>query len=167
MPAFPFPNITSEFPMRWTPILAVPAAVMITMPAKATVYLSTEAAQRAIFPGASFTSVPGRSGVWRASTGGFFVVDRVVGKHEYITYAVGINSNGTVKQIEIMVYNESYGFEVREASWRGQFVGKSASSALQVGSDIKNISGATLSTTHVALGVKRVLAMYESSLKGR
>jgi Na+-translocating ferredoxin:NAD+ oxidoreductase RnfG subunit len=152
--------------MRWTPILAIPAAVMITVPAKATVYLSTEQAQRAIFPGASFTAVPGRSNVWRASTGGFLIVDRVVGKHEYITYAVGINSNGTVKQIEIMVYNESYGFEVREASWRAQFVGKSAGSTLKVNSDIKNISGATLSTTHVTDGVKRALAMYESSLKG-
>jgi Na+-translocating ferredoxin:NAD+ oxidoreductase RnfG subunit len=152
--------------MRWTPILAVPAAVMITMPAKATVYLSTEQAQKAIFPGASFTAVPGKSNVWRASTGGFFIVDRVVGKHEYITYAIGINSNGTVKQIEIMVYNESYGFEVREASWRGQFVGKSAGSTLRVNSDIKNISGATLSTTHVTEGVRRALAMYESSLKG-
>jgi Na+-translocating ferredoxin:NAD+ oxidoreductase RnfG subunit len=152
--------------MRWTPMIAVPAALMITMPAKATVYLTTEQAQKAIFPGASFTAVPGKSNVWRTSTGGFFIVDRVVGKHEYITYAVGINSNGTVKQIEIMVYNESYGFEVREASWRGQFVGKSASSTLQVNGDIKNISGATLSTKHVTDGVKRVLAMYESSLKG-
>jgi uncharacterized protein with FMN-binding domain len=152
--------------MRWTPIIAIPAAIMITMPAKATVYLSTEQAQRAIFPGASFTSVPGRSGVWRVSTGGFFIVDRVVGKHEYITYAVGINSNGTVKQIEIMVYNESYGFEVREASWRAQFVGKSRSSALQLNADIKNISGATLSSKHITDGVKRVLAMYETGLKG-
>jgi Na+-translocating ferredoxin:NAD+ oxidoreductase RnfG subunit len=130
------------------------------------VYLTTEQAQRAIFPGASFTSVPGRSGVWRVSTGGYFIVDRVVGKHEYITYAVGISPNGAVKQIEILQYNESYGYEVREASWRAQFVGKSAHSALQLNGDIKNISGATLSSKHITDGVKRVLAMYEASLKG-
>jgi uncharacterized protein with FMN-binding domain len=153
--------------MRWTPFVAVPAAAfVITVPAQATVYLTTEQAQRAIFPGASFTSAPGRSGVWRASTGGFFIIDRVVGKHEYITYAIGINANGTVKQIEILQYNESYGYEVREASWRAQFVGKSAHSALQLNGDIKNISGATLSSKHITDGVKRVLAMYESSLKG-
>jgi uncharacterized protein with FMN-binding domain len=153
--------------MRWTPFIAVPAAALvITVPAKATVYLTAEQAQRAIFPGASFASVPEKSGVWRVSTGGFFIIDRVVGKHEYITYAVGINSNGTVKQIEILQYNESYGFEVREASWRAQFVGKSASSALQLNGDIKNISGATLSSKHITDGVKRVLAMYETSLKG-
>jgi uncharacterized protein with FMN-binding domain len=153
--------------MRWIPIIAVPAAAfVITVPARATVYLSTEQAQRAIFPGASFANVPGKSGVWRVSTGGFFIVDRVVGKHEYITYAVGINANGTVKQIEILQYNESYGSEVRDASWRAQFVGKSAGSALQLNGDIKNISGATLSSKHVTDGVKRILAMYEASLKG-
>jgi uncharacterized protein with FMN-binding domain len=151
--------------MRWTPIAAVPAALVITIPAKATVYLTTEQAQRAIFPGATFTSV-GRPGVWRTSTGGYFVVDRVVGKHEYITYAVGINPNGTVKQIEILLYNESYGYEVREASWRAQFVGKSAASTLQLNADIKNISGATLSSKHITDGVKRVLTMYDTSLKG-
>jgi uncharacterized protein with FMN-binding domain len=151
--------------MRWTPIAAIPAALVITIPAKATVYLTAEQAQRAIFPGASFTSA-GRPGVSRVSSGGYFVVDKVVGKHEYITYAVGINQNGTVKQIEILEYNESYGYQVREAAWRAQFVGKSAGSALQLNADIKNISGATLSSKHIADGVKRVLTMYETSLKG-
>jgi Na+-translocating ferredoxin:NAD+ oxidoreductase RnfG subunit len=84
-----------------------------------------------------------------------------------ITYAVGINANGTVKQIEILQYNESYGYEVRNASWRAQFVGKNSASPLQLNGDIKNISGATLSSKHVTDGVKRVLRMFESSLKGR
>ena len=152
--------------MRWTPLGAAPAAILLTVPAHATVYLTTEQAQHAIFPGASFTPA-GRPDVWRASTGGYFVVDRVLGKHEYITYAVGINPNGTVRRIEIMTYNESYGYEVRNASWRAQFVGKSAGSTLQLNADIKNISGATLSSKHITDGVKRVLQMYESSLKGR
>jgi Na+-translocating ferredoxin:NAD+ oxidoreductase RnfG subunit len=142
--------------MRWTPFLAIPAAFVLTVPAKATVYFTTEQVQKAIFPGASFTAA-GRAGVWRVSSGGYLVIDRVVGKHEYITYAVGINSNGTVKRIEIMEYNESYGYEVRDAAWRQQFVGKSAASRLQLNADIKNISGATLSSKHITDGVKRVL----------
>ncbi len=56
-----------------------------------------------------------------------------------------------------MEYNESYGYEVRDAAWRQQFVGKSAASSLQLNADIKNISGATLSSKHVTDGVKRVL----------
>jgi uncharacterized protein with FMN-binding domain len=146
--------------MRWTPFFAVPAAIVLTVSAKATVYMSTEQAQKTIFPGASFAST-GRAGVWRVSSGGYFVVDQVVGKHEMITYAVGISANGTVKQIEILEYNESYGYEVRNASWRSQFVGKSAASPLQLNVDIKNISGATLSSKHVTDGVRRVLKMVD------
>jgi Na+-translocating ferredoxin:NAD+ oxidoreductase RnfG subunit len=142
----------------------LPVAVISTS-AYATTYFTVEQAQKTIFPGASFTST-GQAGVWRASNGGYFIVDRVVGKHEYITFAVGINANGTVKQIEIMEYKESYGYEVRDAAWRAQFVGKSASSTLELNGDIKNISGATLSSKHITDGVKRVLQRYQSSLKG-
>lgn len=144
----------------WLPVAAISTS------AYAATYFTVEQAQRAIFPGATFTAA-GEPNVWRTSSGGLFVVDRVVGKHEYITVAIGINPNGTVKQIEIMDYRESYGYEVREASWRAQFVGKSASSPLQLGQDIKNISGATLSSKHITDGVKRVLQKYGTGAKGR
>jgi hypothetical protein len=134
----------------WLPVAAISTS------AYATTYFSVEQAQRAIFPGASLTST-GRPNTWRTSNGGYFIVERVVGKHEYITVAIGVNPNGTVKQIEIMDYRESYGYEVRDAAWRAQFVGKSASSPLELGADIKNISGATLSSKHITDGVKRVL----------
>ncbi|HZP79354.1 MAG TPA: FMN-binding protein [Pseudolabrys sp.] len=150
--------------MRAHPWLLLPLAA-ITSSASATTYLSTEQAQSLIFPGASLIST-GKPGVWHTSNGRVFVVDRVVGKHEFITFAVGINPNGTVKQVEILQYNESYGYEVREASWRAQFVGKSAASALQLNADIKNISGATLSSKHVTDGVKRVLQTYAPRGKG-
>ena len=133
----------------------LPLAAVSTAAHGAT-YLTLEQAQRAIFPGASFTAT-GQPGVWRASTGGTFITDRVVGKHQYITYAIGITANGAVKQIEIMEYGESYGYEVRNADWRAQFVGKTANSPLQLNDDIKNISGATLSAKHITDGVKRLL----------
>ncbi len=151
--------------MKWTPLLAAPAAIVLIAPAGATVYMSEQQAMQAIFPGASF-SPGGRAGVFRASSGGIVVIDRVLGKHEYIKYAVGITAGGTVKRIEILEYNESYGYEVREASWRSQFIGKSASSPLQLNVDIKNISGATLSCKHITDGVRRVVGQYQS-LKGQ
>jgi len=146
---------------RW---IWLPAAIISTA-AHATTYFTVEQAQRAIFPGATLTATAS-SNAWRTSNGGYFVVTRVIGKHEYITLAVGINPNGTVKQIEIMQYIESYGYEVREAQWRAQFVGKSASSPLEINNDITNISGATLSSRHVTEGVKRVLQQV-ASLKGK
>jgi Na+-translocating ferredoxin:NAD+ oxidoreductase RnfG subunit len=43
-------------------------------------------------------------------------------------------------------------------SWRKQFRGKTADAPLQVGKDIRNISGATISSNSVTRGVKQALA---------
>ncbi len=152
--------------MKWIPFIAAPAAIMLVAPASAKTYLTVEQAQQAIFPEATF-SPTGQSGAFRTSSGGYLIIDRVIGKHEYITFAVGIQPNGTIKQVEILEYIESYGYEVREAGWRAQFIGKSAASALQLNVDITNISGATLSSRHLTEGIKRVMLAYQRSLKGR
>ena len=46
------------------------------------------------------------------------------------------------------------------AAWRAQFVGKRADAPLKLGADIKNISGATLSSKHITDGVKRLLVTH-------
>jgi len=108
-----------------------------------------------------------RERVWRVSTGDWFIVDQVLGKHELITYALGIDPQGRARGIEILEYRESHGGEVRDAAWRAQFAGKSAADPLQLDRDIRNISGATLSCRHVTDGVKRLLKLYESELRQR
>ena len=88
-------------------------------------------------------------------------IDQVLGKHEFITYAVGVSSEGKVKAIEILEYRESYGSQVKTPEWRAQFQEKDKAAPLKVGSDIKNISGATLSSAHVTQGVKRILITHD------
>lgn len=169
----------------WLPFAQVPIALFAPASYGAT-YLTAEQAQQAIFPGEKLSQsfinltnqqvqeIERRSDtnvrrkqvqLWKSANGGFFIVDEVVGKHEYITYAAGLNPDGTVKQIEIMTYRESYGYEIRNADWRAQFVGKNSSAPLKLDKDIKNISGATLSCRHITEGVKRILATYEVALK--
>ena len=166
--------------------IALPASALVASSAFAVQYLTIEQAQEAIFLGKSFAAAPLKltsvqrkaieqmSGVrvlrdeqrvWRVSGGGWFIVDEVVGKHEFITYAAGLNADGSVKQIEIMDYRETYGGQIRDQKWRAQFVGKTNKSTLKLDNDIKNISGATLSCRHVTDGVKRLLAFYETALK--
>jgi hypothetical protein len=166
--------------------VALPISAIVAPSAFAVQYLTIDQAQKAIFPGKSFTAAPVKltgaqkkaieqaSGVrvlreeeqvWRVNGGGWFIVDEVVGKHEFITYAVGLNADGSVKQIEIMDYRETYGGQIRDERWRAQFVGKTGKSTLKLDADIKNISGATLSCRHVTDGVKRLLALYEVTLK--
>src|SRR5215470_10002913 len=145
--------------------LAAPAALFSTIasPAYAVQYLSIAQAQKEAFPSAtSFAQVDVRS--WKAQSGGtvlgLFVVDHVIGKHLYIDYSVALDPGGRVKRVDILQYRESYGGEVRGASWLAQFVGKTSASPLSVGNDIRNISGATLSSHHVTEGVKKILGLY-------
>jgi Na+-translocating ferredoxin:NAD+ oxidoreductase RnfG subunit len=107
--------------------------------------------------------------VWKVAKAGqpagWFIVDEVLGKHEFITYALALDPSGTIKSIEVMEYRENYGSEIRRADWRQQFVGKKASARLKLDDAIKNISGATLSCRHLTEGVRRLLALHELILK--
>lgn len=155
--------------------LAVPSAV------HATVYMTPEQAQAAMFPGevlrpafqqlspqqvGAIRQASGEAPLtkdlkaWRASGGGWFIIDQVVGKHEFITFALALDASGAVKSVEILDYRESYGSQVRDPRWRAQFTGKRAGQSLQLGHEIRNISGATLSSKHVTDGVRRLLATY-------
>ena len=96
---------------------------------------------------------------------GWFILDQVIGKHELITYAVGINADGSLRQFQIIEYNEAWGSQVRELKWRDQFVGKTTTDALEVGVDIANLSGGTMSATHVTDGIKRLLFLHELFLR--
>jgi Na+-transporting NADH:ubiquinone oxidoreductase subunit NqrC len=87
------------------------------------------------------------------------VLDDVIGKFELISYAVGINPDASVRQVEILTYRESHGGEIRNPAWRRQFAGKRAPAGMAIGDGIANISGATLSCTHVTDGVRRIAAI--------
>lgn len=142
--------------------------VSIATSAYATEYMSIDQAQKHAFPNASFTEVQaGR--VWKAQAGGravgYFFFDHVIGKHLYIDYTVALDSEGKVRRVDILQYRESYGGEVRDSGWLAQFVGKNSHSSLQINGDIRNISGATLSSTHLTEGVKKVLGYYASNLR--
>ena len=148
---------------NWIDWTAPAALVMSVGSAHAVQYLSLAEAQRHAFPSATNFSVVQADRIWRAEAGGrvvgFFIFDRVIGKHLYIDYSVALDPSGRIRQVDILQYRESYGGEVREGGWLSQFVGKSGGSALRVGSDIRNISGATLSSHHVTEGVKRIMAI--------
>lgn len=166
--------------------LPLAGIVLAGGPAYATVYLSVQQAQAMLFPGATLqpdtrtltdeqakliartSGVDVRSKqlkVWRASTGGWFIVDEVVGKHEFIPIALALDQNGAVKGIEVLEYREAYGDQVRNPEWRKQFTGKTSSTKLQLDKNIRNVSGATLSCKHVTDGVQRLLVTYDVVLK--
>jgi len=175
--------------MNWKPHpLAIAGLAMVSLPmiAQAKIYLSIEQAQKILLPNKQLNKMPmiisedlqekmraassirhpfQGDRIWKSVDGDWFIVDEVVGKHEMITYAVGLSPSGNITGIEILEYVESYGYEVAEAQWRKQFVGKNANDPIKLNQDIQNIGGATLSCKHITDGVKRVSVLYELSLK--
>lgn len=169
----------------------LPAACLAAAPALAVQYLTIDAAQKLLFPEASdFVSKPVRldeaqkkfvekaagvrmryseQPVWQAMAAdklvGYFVLDEVYGKHEFITYAVALDASGAVRGVEILDFRETHGGQVVNPKWRAQFVGKRYGAKLKLDEDIQNISGATLSCKHISEGVRRVLAIHEVALK--
>ncbi len=102
---------------------------------------------------------------WKTSDGGWFIVDQIIGKHEFIDMAVALSPAGKVKGVDILEYRESYGHEVINPKWLAQFIGKSPGQELAVDKQIRNISGATLSSVHVTEGVRRLLETWSQVLR--
>jgi len=178
----------------WIHRFVLPPAIIISagaVPCYATQYLTVEQAQKLCFADATqfitadvlltrdqTKAIEKDSGVhvrhdtqkvWRAQAGdkvlGWLIQDEVLGKHEFIQWALALNRDGSVRQIEILDYRETYGYEIRNEKWRAQFTGKQHGAKLKLDNDIQNISGATLSCRHITDGVKRLLALYELVLK--
>jgi hypothetical protein len=159
-------------------LLLVPTAIMATAAAPAVcakVYMDVAQAKALMFPGASFTehfvvlnqgqfnAIISDSNVevysrqikaWQSNTGDWFILDQVRGKDDWISYAIGIDSKGVVRHIEILECLDNYD-GITTSAWRSQFYGKRHGSNFD---DIQTISGATLSSEQLTAGVKRVLA---------
>ena len=176
--------------LRWLPLTSAVAvaAFVATAPTRAAQYATVEEAAKRSFPDAtgfkettlqlsaeearavaSATGLALRAAPLRALVAlggekpmGYVVVDGVIGKFEIIDFAVGIASDGKIRNVEILTYRESHGYEVRLPAWRKQFVGKGKADKLRVDEDINNISGATMSATHVTDGVRRIVATVDA-----
>ncbi len=159
--------------------LLVPLAVVAAQPAMAVTLMSVEQAQTQLFPGAAFTqsftrmseeqylAIEDQSQIkfwnhdikaWKVSTGGWFILDRVLARDDYITYALGIDQAGSIVGIEILDCTPHY--NVANAAWLGQFRGRRHDSPTFI-ADIKVLSGATLSSRAVEEGVRRLMSTYE------
>jgi electron transport complex protein RnfG len=171
---------------NWLTVLALPMTVMAA-PGFATEYLAIEQAQQLIFTDADvfvehlvklsethkdqIKEISGKKQRWdeqriwqvqkQDQDLGWFIIDNVVGKHEFITYGVGISPDSHVMGVEIMTYRETHGDEVREQEWREHFTDKTVNDAFKLNEDIPNITGATLSARNVTDGVKRLLALHQ------
>ena len=127
-----------------TLVLAALAPASIVVAAD---YLSLDAAQKAVYPEADafqewvvkqtpeqINALLAQAGpqpphgtirIFKATRNGTLLghvfVDEVIGRENLITYAVGIDADGALRNLEIMSYRESHGGEIRNPAWRAQF----------------------------------------------
>ena len=171
---------------KWSALWLTPVASLVH-PTFAADYLTVNEAQKILFSKADkfeprkieltsdqLSQIKERSGVrqrtkipqiWHALAKnkllGWFVVDEVIGKHEYITYAAALSPEGEVLGVEILSYRETHGGEVRGVEWRDKFKGKKLGDPFKLDVDVPNISGATLSCRNMLDGVKRLLVLQQ------
>jgi len=98
------------------------------------------------------------TGIKNGKPMGSMLIDNIIGKSFPITFMTVLNTDGTVRDVEIMVYREPQGWEVKNKSFRSQFYGKDSTSNPV---KILSISGATLSVNSVKKGVYKALAAYK------
>jgi len=95
---------------------------------------------------------------------GAMVIGNEIGRSYPITFMVVINPDGTVKDVEVMVYREPHGWEVRFESFMSQFFGRDASDPFN---NINNITGATLSVRSMTKGVRKAVAEFQVIYKDK
>jgi hypothetical protein len=110
------------------------------------------------FPEDSFEVYIGETGT---QVDGYALVQHTIGKHKPMTYMVGVDAQGRVSNVELLVFREARGSEVRTKRFNVQYEGKTASDPVRINKDIINISGATMSVRSMSAGIKRVLVLVD------
>lgn len=110
------------------------------------------------FPEESFELYIGETG---DKIDGYAMVNNTIGKHKHMTYMVGIDNRGACTDVELLVFREAKGSEVRRKRFNAQYEGKTVFDPIRINKDIINISGATMSVRSISAGVKRVLVLVD------
>ncbi len=110
------------------------------------------------FPEEAFEVYIGETGT---QIDGYAFVQNTIGKHKPMTYMVGVDARGRVSNVELLVFRESRGSEVRTKRFNVQYEGKTVSDPVRLNKDIINISGATMSVRSMTAGIKRVLVLVD------
>jgi hypothetical protein len=110
------------------------------------------------FPEEAFEVYVGETGT---RVDGYAVVQNTIGKHKPMTYMVGVDSQGSISDIELLVFREARGAEVRQKRFNSQYEGKTVLDPVRINKDIINISGATMSVRSMSAGIKRVLVLVD------
>lgn len=63
----------------------------------------------------------------------------------------------SILKVKVLVYREEYGGEIGSKRWLKQFIGKKDPNKVKFGSDVQNISGATISARNLTYDVQNTM----------
>jgi hypothetical protein len=110
------------------------------------------------FPEDSFELYIGQTG---DKIDGYAMIHHTIGKYKPMTYMVGVDAKGTCTDVELLVFRDAKGSEVRTKRFNSQYEGRTVMDPIRINKDIINISGATMSVRSMSAGVKRVLVLID------
>ncbi|HHT9145641.1 MAG TPA: FAD:protein FMN transferase [Candidatus Wunengus sp. YC61] len=90
---------------------------------------------------------------------GYAIITEEIGKFHPFTFVVGVDMDGEITNIAVLVYRESRGGEIAKKRFLYQFLEKSLKNPIRINKDIINITGATMSVQYMCAGVRKVLAV--------
>lgn len=101
----------------------------------------------------------------RGHTDGYALFDEQLGQHEPISFATFFDPDGRIQRVEVVAYREPFGDGIRAQRFRQQFVGRTGQSRFRPNDDIDSISGATISSRSMCVGVERAAAIFDETIR--
>lgn len=98
---------------------------------------------------------------------GYALVTHEIGMYKPITSMVGIDSQGRIQEVAVMVYRESRGGDIQRKRFLSQYKGKRLGDPVRIQKDIINITGATLSVRSMNTQIRRAVAVVNLLFLGK
>ena len=88
---------------------------------------------------------------------GWTVLTEEFGKHQPMTIMVAIRPDYSVSGALLVTFRENRGYGIKHPKFQKQFNDKTTNDPIEVGIDIVHVSGSTISSRAMALGVRKAL----------
>ncbi|HPF35736.1 MAG TPA: FMN-binding protein [Candidatus Krumholzibacteria bacterium] len=93
---------------------------------------------------------------------GWVLILDELGLHEPITHLIKVGPDRRVEEVQVLVFRETRGDQIKRPRFLKQFRGRQAGDRLEVGRDVDGVTGATYSSRAIARGVRKALALVEA-----
>lgn len=96
---------------------------------------------------------------------GYAFEDTVIGKWGLIHYFLAVDPDGKITNVNVLDFKERRGRPAAKKSFTNQFIGKNITNPLRLRRDINGVTGATITSTSLTDGIRKLLYLFEEIKK--